>query len=41
MSDATAELCAAAAGIFLVSMLFVWFALLPAVGLLWITGVLA
>ena len=36
--SAMTELLAAAAGIFLVSMFFVWFALLPAIGFLWMIG---
>lgn len=34
------ELFAAVAGIILVGLVFAWFALLPALGLLWVTGVL-
>lgn len=33
------ELLAAMAGIVLVGLVFAWFALLPTLGLLWLTGV--
>lgn len=38
MNNAMAELMAAMTGLILIAAIFTWFALLPAIGILWLLG---